>query len=117
MAADNDTAAIEIVNRLSLRMARVIGSLSTMLNPEIVVLAGGVAAPANAVIPIIEKHLPTFTSTPPQVKASTLGDSIVSIGAVRHALNYVEERALTLRPHSMPDYSETVVPDDGRETA
>jgi predicted NBD/HSP70 family sugar kinase len=116
-AADHDTAAIEIVNRLSLRMARVIGSFSTMLNPEIVVLAGGVAAPANAVIPIIEKYLPTFTSTPPKVKASTLGDSIVSIGAVRHALNYVEERALTLRPHSMPDHSGTVVPEDVKETA
>ena len=44
------------------------------------------------------------------MKASTLGDSIVSIGAVRHALDYVEEHALELRPNSLPDQSAAALP-------
>ncbi|BCW49425.1 hypothetical protein StoSoilB13_17670 [Arthrobacter sp. StoSoilB13] len=84
------------------RMARVIGSISTLVNPELVVIAGAVAASAHALIPAIEKQLPDFTFTPPRLATSTLGDRIVSLGAIRHALDYVEEHALDLSPSSLP---------------
>jgi predicted NBD/HSP70 family sugar kinase len=99
-AADGDKPAKEVLERLAHRMARVVGSLSTLVNPELVVLAGGVAASAGALIPSIEKQLPKFTHTPPRVEASALGDGIVSIGAIRHALDYVEENALDVYPAS-----------------
>ena len=109
-AAEGDRTAVEILDRIAERMARVIGSMSTLVNPELVVIAGAVAASADAIIPAIEKHLPEFTATPPRVRASTLGDGIVSIGAVRHALDYVEEHALELRPNSLADRSPARVP-------
>ena len=39
---------------------------------------------------------PAYTATPPRVTVSPLGDSIVTVGAVRHALDYVEANALGL---------------------
>ncbi|MDR6638190.1 ROK family protein [Paenarthrobacter nitroguajacolicus] len=100
-AADGDHAAQSALDRVAHRMARVIGSLSTLVNPELFVIAGGVAASANALLPAIEKQLPEFTFTPPRLASSTLGDGIVSLGAVRHALDYVEENALDLSPASL----------------
>jgi predicted NBD/HSP70 family sugar kinase len=101
-AGHGDPSAQDVLNRVAHRMARVIGSVSTLVNPELVVLAGGVAASANALIPAIEEALPKFTFTPPRVEASSLGDGIVSIGAIRLALDYVEEHALDLHPASLP---------------
>lgn len=100
-AAEGDSTAVGILDRLAHRMARVIGSLSTLVNPELVVIAGAVAASANILLPALEKELPTFTHTPPRVMASTLGDGIVSLGAIRHALDYVEENALDVYPASL----------------
>lgn len=101
-AGSGDHVAQDVLNRVAQRMARVIGSVSTLVNPELVVLAGGVAASAHALIPVIEEQLPKFTFTPPRVEASSLGDGIVSIGAIRLALDYVEEHALDLYPASFP---------------
>lgn len=100
-AADGDRVAKRILDRVALRMARVIGSVSIMVNPELVVIAGAVAESARAIVPAIEGYLAEFTSAPPRVEASTLGDAIVSIGAVRRALDYVEEHALDLHPGSL----------------
>ncbi len=101
-AADGDLAAAKALDRLAHRMARAIGSISTLLNPELVVIAGAVAASAHALVPGMEKQMPEFTFTPPRLATSTLGDGIVSLGAVRHALDYVEDHALDLYPASLP---------------
>ncbi|OFI37403.1 sugar kinase [Arthrobacter sp. SW1] len=100
-AAAGDAAAVGILERMAHRMARVIGSLSTMVNPELVVIAGAVAESAQALLPAIERELPDFTHTPPRVMVSALGEGIVSIGAVRHALDYVEDNALDVYPASL----------------
>ncbi|MEE2521093.1 ROK family protein [Pseudarthrobacter sp. J75] len=101
-AEAGDDVANGILDRLASRMARVVGSVSTLVNPELVVFAGAVAGSARALLPSIEAQLPKYTFTPPRLEASTLGDGIVSIGAVRHALDYVEEHALDLYPASLP---------------
>ena len=96
-ADDGDAVAMGILGRLSERMARVIASLGTLFNPELVVIGGAVSASAGVLLEDITALLPRFTATPPRVAASTLGDEIVSLGAVRHALDYVEERALDIK--------------------
>ncbi|WP_347108133.1 ROK family protein [Paenarthrobacter sp. S56] len=101
-AAEGDAAAQEALAGVALRMAKVVGAISTLANPELVVIAGGVAASAEVLLPGIAKHLPDFTFTPPRLATSTLGEGIVSLGAIRHALDYVEEHALDLSPSSLP---------------
>lgn len=95
-AADGDKVALGILDRLATRMARVIASLGILFNPELVVIGGAVAESAGALLDGIEAELPAFTTTPPRVAVSSLGDAIVSVGAVRRALDYVEANALDL---------------------
>jgi predicted NBD/HSP70 family sugar kinase len=95
-AAGSDPAALAILARISERMARVIASIASLINPEQVVIGGAVAESAGALLPAITELLPRFTATPPRVTVSPLGDAIVTVGAVRHALDYVEANALEL---------------------
>lgn len=95
-AAAGDPAALAILGRLSERMARVIAAIASLLNPEQVVIGGAVADSAGALVPGITAALPRFTATPPHVTVSPLGDRIVTVGAVRHALDFVEANALEL---------------------
>ncbi|WP_426987352.1 ROK family transcriptional regulator [Pseudarthrobacter sp. Y6] len=95
-AADGDAVALEILERLADRMARVIGAVATMINPELVVIGGAVANSAGVLLEPIARHLTEYTVTPPRVAVSPLGDSIVTVGAVRCALDYVERNTLDL---------------------
>ncbi|MFG1622802.1 ROK family protein [Kribbella sp. NPDC049227] len=95
-AGSGDEVALGILQHVAGRTARVVATLGILFNPELVVLGGAVAQAAAALLPDIERHLAGFTSTPPRVAVSSLGDAIVSVGAVRHALNYVEQHALDL---------------------
>jgi predicted NBD/HSP70 family sugar kinase len=95
-AAGGDKVAQGILHEIADRTARVVATLGTLFNPELVVLGGAVAEAAAALLPDLETQLVRYTSTPPRVAVSSLGDAIVSVGAVRHALNYVEEHALDL---------------------
>ena len=107
-AADGDPAAQKALDQVARRMARVIGSIATSVNPELVVIAGGVAPSAQALLPGIGKEMQDFTFTPPRLAASVLGEGIVSLGAIRHALDYVEEHALDLYPASLPRHQAAV---------
>ncbi|TCC23556.1 ROK family transcriptional regulator [Kribbella speibonae] len=95
-AADGDKVAQSILQDIAGRTARVVATLGALFNPELVVLGGAVAEAAAALLPDLEANLAHYTSTPPRVAVSSLGDAIVSVGAVRHALNHVEEHALDL---------------------
>lgn len=95
-AALGDTVALGILDRLSDRLARVVSTLATMLNPELVVIGGAVADSASVLLEPAARKLATYTATPPRLAASPLGDAIVGIGAVRHALDHVEKNSLDL---------------------
>ncbi|QHK20001.1 ROK family protein [Pseudarthrobacter psychrotolerans] len=95
-AADGDAVARAILDRLADRMARVIGALSTIINPELVVIGGAVAKSAGVLLGPIAERLKGYTVTPARVAVSPLGDSIVTVGAVRCALDYVEKNTLDL---------------------
>ncbi|GAB3928268.1 ROK family transcriptional regulator [Kribbella albertanoniae] len=95
-AAAGDEVALGILRSVAARTARVVATLAILVNPELVVIGGAVAEAAGQLLPDIEQQLAGYTSTPPRVAVSSLGDAIVSVGAVRHALNYVEQHALDL---------------------
>ena len=95
-AAAGDAVALKILDRLADRMARVIGAVATIINPELVVIGGAVANSAGVLLEPIAERLKEFTATPPRVAVSPLGDSIVTVGAVRCALDYVEKNTLDL---------------------
>ncbi|MCO1338632.1 hypothetical protein BJH93_06970 [Kocuria polaris] len=95
-AADGDAAARDIAARLADRMAIIVAIISTFANPSVVVLDGGTAGAAEALLPAIAQRLPQLTSTPPRLATSSLEGMNVELGAVRRALDYVEDNALDL---------------------
>lgn len=95
-AAAGDAAAGRILDRIADRMARVVGAVATFLNPELVVIGGAVAGSAGVLLAPITELLPHYTATPPRVAVSPLGDAIVTVGAVRCALDHVEANSLDL---------------------
>lgn len=95
-AAAGDAVAVRILDRIADRMARVVGVVGTFLNPELVVIGGAVAGSAGVLLAPITERLAEFTATPPRVAVSPLGDAIVTVGAVRCALDYVERHSLDL---------------------
>jgi predicted NBD/HSP70 family sugar kinase len=95
-AAGGDRVALEILDRIATRMARVVAVLGTMFNPELVVLAGAVSKSTGALLNSINEKLPALTPTPPRVASSLLGESVVSVGAVRLALDHVRDHALDI---------------------
>ena len=95
-AAAGDEVALAILERLADRMARVIAPVATVMNPELVVIGGAVANSAGVLLEDIATRLKKFTVTPPRLAVSPLGDSIVTVGAVRCALDYVEKNSLDL---------------------
>ena len=101
-ARAGDEVAVEIVGRVLRQLALVIGTLSSLLNPELVIVCGAVAA---SIVPLVDRlaaELATVSADPPVVVASTLGDSVVTIGALRHALDQVEANALNLLADGAP---------------
>ncbi|WP_020385788.1 ROK family protein [Kribbella catacumbae] len=97
-AADaGDKVALGILQYVACRTARVLATLGILFNPELIVIGGAVAAAAESLLPSIRQQLATYTATPPRIAVSSLGDTIVSVGAVRRALNYVEQHALDLQ--------------------
>ena len=101
-AAEGDPVAQDILERLADRMARVIGTVATMYNPELVVIGGAVANSAGVLLEPIAARLPDYTATPPRIAVSPLGDAMVTVGAVRAALDYVEKNSLDLELAPLP---------------
>ncbi len=99
-AAAGDTVACRILDDIARRMARVIAVVATLMDPEVVVIGGAVAQSAAVLLDPLETELARFMPNPPRVAVSTLGDAIVTLGAVRLALDYVERHALDLLQRS-----------------
>ena len=57
---NGDLVAIRILDDFSKKLALGIGSLINILNPEIIVIAGGLAKSADLIIENVKKHLPKY---------------------------------------------------------
>jgi len=95
-AADGDRVASRILDRLADRLARVVASVSILLNPELVVIGGAVAAAAGPLVDAAAQRVPELTTATPRLAVSSLGSDAVSVGAVRHALDFVAANALDI---------------------
>jgi len=63
------------------------------LDPELVVLGGGVSRAGGVLREPLSQHLDANCRRPPEVRTSTLGEESTVTGAVRMALEYLEQTA------------------------
>lgn len=96
-ARAGDRIAGAVIERIGVRMARVVATLASLVDTEQVVIAGAVAASAAPVVEVIVRDLPRYLEQPrPRVLASDLGGEVVALGAVKRALDHVREHALEI---------------------
>lgn len=98
-AASGDAAALELVDRMAERLARICAVLGGLLDVERIVVSGAVAASLDGLLPRTAARLDDLTHPPaPQLAASPLGGGVVSLGAVARALEIVRTNAIALTP-------------------
>ncbi|WLQ07983.1 ROK family transcriptional regulator [Arthrobacter oryzae] len=93
-ARRGDPAAVEVIAVVMERTARAAAVVSTLLDPELLVLAGGPAGAGDVLLPALEHELNRLNSARPRLAASTLGDHSALTGAVRLALDHAFEGLL-----------------------
>ena len=93
-ARRGDPAAVEVVAVVMERTARAAAVVSTLLDPELLVLAGGPAGAGDVLLPVFGQQLSQLNSARPRLAASTLGDHSALVGAVRAALDHAFETLL-----------------------
>jgi predicted NBD/HSP70 family sugar kinase len=93
-ARRGDQAAVEVVDVVMERTARAAAVVSTLLDPELLVLAGGPADAGDVLLPVFDHHLGRLNSVRPRLAASMLGDHAALMGSVRAALDHAFEHLL-----------------------
>jgi glucokinase len=90
-----DTEKYQVfVDWLAVRIVYLIQVLGYVMNPEAVVLSGGIGRHLSFIMPVLRSRL-TELVDPPKVEISGLGDDVQLIGATNMALNRVLDDILT----------------------
>ncbi|GGO40072.1 MULTISPECIES: ROK family transcriptional regulator [Streptomyces] len=89
-AREGDERALAAVDRFIRRLVHDVGALVLALDPELVVV-GGWAAGLDGVLEPLHRELARYCLRPPRVTLSMLGEAAVATGALRLALDHVEE--------------------------
>ncbi|WP_329458962.1 ROK family transcriptional regulator [Streptomyces sp. NBC_01497] len=90
LAREGDERAVEAMQRFTRRLVHDVAALSLALDPELVVI-GGWAAGLDGVLEPLRRELSRFCLRAPRVELSMLGEAAVATGALRLALDHVEE--------------------------
>ncbi|MEU5683666.1 ROK family transcriptional regulator [Streptomyces venezuelae] len=90
-AREGDERARAAVERFIQRLVHDVAALVLALDPELVVV-GGWAAGLDGVLEPLHRELERYCLRPPRVALSLLGEAVVSTGALRLALDHVEEQ-------------------------
>ena len=93
-ARAGDRAAVAAVRRYVKDLALGASALVLALDPQMVVVGGGFSRSADVLIEPLKRELDRWCIRTPEVRMSALGDEAVVLGAVRLALDDVEERVL-----------------------
>ncbi|WP_031033736.1 ROK family transcriptional regulator [Streptomyces sp. NRRL F-5650] len=96
-AREGDRAARTAVRRYTRDLAVGVAALVLALDPQVVVYGGGFSRSADVVLGPLRRELAKHCLRMPELRASTLGDESVALGAVRLALDEVDSRLLSDR--------------------
>jgi len=90
-ARSGDVRALEVVRVEAERLAFLVASVTAVIDPELVVLGGGVGSNADLLLAPLEAALRTMTPLAPRIVAGSLGDGAVLSGAVAMGLEAARE--------------------------
>lgn len=90
-AAAGDRRALSVVDQEGRRLAVAITAICALLDPEMVVLTGGVGRNTEAMLPAITDELARLSPLRPKVIPSELGDGAALLGALATALTHAHD--------------------------
>jgi predicted NBD/HSP70 family sugar kinase len=90
-ARNSETWAIQIVDEIADYLAMVIANVSTLLDPELVILSGGVSSTTDLLVPHILERLDGVIQHIPRLEASTLGARATAMGAISLILHLTKD--------------------------
>jgi predicted NBD/HSP70 family sugar kinase len=88
-ANENDEAK-SVVDSMLGHLANGLIAVSAVLNPELIVLGGGLATSLGPYIARLEHELRSKVLKAPRVERSVLGDTAVAVGAIKRGVTFVE---------------------------
>ncbi|MFD3533801.1 ROK family protein [Streptomyces sp. NPDC058664] len=88
-AQAGDPDAVARVDRFARILAQGIAAMVLTVNPDLVVIGGGLSRAGEALARPVRDHVEQLCLDPPQVATSTLGTEAVALGAVRLALEHL----------------------------
>jgi predicted NBD/HSP70 family sugar kinase len=91
-ARTGDKAAKMAVRRYARDLAVGAAALVLTLDPQMVVVGGGYSRSADILLELLDRELRRLVLRMPEIRASTLGDESVALGALRLALDDVDVR-------------------------
>lgn len=94
-ARADDAGAAATVEEFITALAENIAAMARTVDPELVVIGGGLAQATSPFLPRLERALQELCLIPPRIRLSTLGDESAALGAVRLALDEVEQTLFT----------------------
>jgi len=90
-AAESDGAALRILDTLIKRLARGIAAAAIVVDPRTVIVGGGLSRAGEMLLLRLERELAELMPIAPRVVLSDLGEEAVALGAVRLAVQTVED--------------------------
>ncbi len=93
-ATRGDARASAVVRRLARRIARGIAPTLLTLNPEMLVVGGGVSLAGEVLRASLAAAIEKVVLSAPQIRLSALGDEAVVLGAITQSLERVEAEVL-----------------------
>lgn len=90
-AREGDRQALSIVRRYARDLALGAAALVLALDPQLVVLGGGFSRSADVLLEPLRREIDKRCIRTPEVLTSTLGDESVALGAIKLALEQLEQ--------------------------
>jgi predicted NBD/HSP70 family sugar kinase len=100
LARQGDAQAMDAVRRFLRRLVHDVGALVLAIDPELVVI-GGWAAGLDGILEPLQTELARHCLRTPRVTLSALGQEAIATGALRLALDHVEEQLFAVEQTSM----------------
>ncbi|MDX8053555.1 ROK family protein [Lentzea sp. BCCO 10_0798] len=91
LARKGDAQALRIVRLEAERLAFLVAAVTAVIDPELVVLGGGVGSNVDLLLEPLEASLRTMTPLAPRIVAGSLGDGAVLSGAIAMGLEAARE--------------------------
>src|SRR5260370_3403309 len=85
-AQQGDSKALAVVEQEGYRLALAIAAITAVLDPELVVLGGGIGQRGELLLPPLERRLQQLTPLRPRIVVSKLGDESVLLGSIATGL-------------------------------